>query len=56
MQNAFAAFRDEDEWMPLTSIRNDPEAVEHWINKTYMSGAARQQFKVVKIRVKILSG
>lgn len=51
----YAAYHAGHDWIPLSSIANDPEAVERWINKTYVSGSAREQFTVVRIRIKRLS-
>jgi hypothetical protein len=51
MQNAFAAYHESFDWVPLSSIRVSPEDVERWINKTYVSGSARSQFTIVKVRI-----
>ena len=48
---AFAAYRQDCGWIPTSSVSNTPEIVETWINKTYVSGTARRQFKVVRVTV-----
>ena len=51
IQEAYAAYNNHHEWIPLSSIKNDPEAVETWINKTYVSGRAREQFRIIRIEM-----
>lgn len=50
---AWAAYNEEDDWLPLGSVSADPRTVENWINKTYVSGAAREKYRVVKVNIKI---
>lgn len=52
--NAYAAYRRDYDWIALSSIRLSPEAVEQWINKTYVSRSARENFVVIQIRIKRL--
>ena len=53
MHEAFAAYREDMDWIPLSSISINPDIVEQWINKTYVSGYARSLCKVVKIRIRV---
>lgn len=51
MSKAFAACRTDCGWIPKTSVADTPENCEEWINKTYVSGTARRQFKVIPVVV-----
>lgn len=48
---AFAARRSDCGWIPTTSVSETPEQCEAWVNKTYVSGTARKQFKIVPVTV-----
>lgn len=52
VQKAWAAYHTVFDWYPLSSIKNDPEAVQDWINKNYVSGDARSRFTVVQITIR----
>jgi hypothetical protein len=52
---AYAAYNRDLDWVPLSSIRATPDAVEEWITKTYVSGNARKKLKIIKVSVRRLS-
>lgn len=48
---AFAARRTDCGWIPTSSVKDTAEQCDEWVNRTYVSGTARRQFKIVAVTV-----
>ena len=48
---AWAVYRKDIDWIPLSSISCDPESARRWILKTYIGGTARAQCAVIRIKI-----
>jgi hypothetical protein len=53
-QQAYAAYHAEFDWIPLSSIKNDPKEVEVWVNNNYVSRSARDNFIIVDVCIKVI--